>query len=111
MQNYLRVQTKSLNSYNLVETVVKLLTTYKIDMNNQEKVQQCFATITELIQGPCKENQIMVAKFSNFLDYSNKLLNDSTLVIPNYDKYFIYQDLKEKHEKELKLQKKKHKNK
>ena len=59
LQIYMRVQTNSLRSYNFLEEIVTLLVHY-FDKGNQslyEPILQCFDTITELIQGPCFENQ------------------------------------------------------
>lgn len=59
LQLYIRLQTNSLRSYNLLEEVVSLLSSY-LSSNKAvyfELIMQCFDTITELIQGPCFENQ------------------------------------------------------
>lgn len=60
----------------MVSLSVKLLTTYKINMSNYEIVLQCFETITEFIQGPCKKNQILIAN-GNFLRYAINILDVS----------------------------------
>jgi len=61
LQNYLRYQIYSKYSYNLVILIGNLLCSYEIDDNNYKNAFQCFDTLTEFIQGPCKENQITVS--------------------------------------------------
>lgn len=75
LQNYLRFQENSRISYNLVEKIIKLL-----EILLKEKyaysfsiISQCFDTLTEMIQGPCKENQKALID-SKFLDLSASLL-------------------------------------
>lgn len=62
LQLYMREQTNSMRSYNLLEGTVTLLSIYISKKEKRRKeyfdvIMQCFDTITELIQGPCYENQ------------------------------------------------------
>jgi len=74
LQNYLRQQTNSKANYDLVTLATKLLSSYRVNKRNFESVMQCFDTITELIQGPCKANQATIVN-SKFLEFSVALLN------------------------------------
>jgi hypothetical protein len=75
LQKYLRFQENSRISYNLVERTIKLL-----EILLKEKyaysfsiISQCFDTLTEMIQGPCRENQQELVD-SKFLDLAASLL-------------------------------------
>ena len=59
MQVYLKAQTSSHRSFNLLESVVNLVSGYinSRRSENYPHIVQGFDTITELIQGPCYENQ------------------------------------------------------
>lgn len=76
LQNYLRDQYKFRHTYNLVLSVVNLLE----DMLKKCRdfdflvISQCFDTLTEFIQGPCRGNQIAVVD-SKFLEVSSRLLS------------------------------------
>ena len=70
-QNYLRKQTHSKTSYNLILETLRfldcicgvttgglvLLSLY-INANNVELINQCLETLTEYCQGPCHDNQV-----------------------------------------------------
>jgi hypothetical protein len=86
LQNYLRNQTRSKVSYNLVDKTIKLLETsmkYKFAFSFIS-ISQCFDTLSEMIQGPCLENQRVIID-SKFLDFSSGLLsiNDDYLTRDN----------------------------
>ena len=76
LQNYLRFQHKSNNSYNMIEAVVNLFQNFLIKkkLDSFKILSQCLDTLTEFIQGPCEGNQkaLIVLKF---LDISNELLS------------------------------------
>ena len=67
LQNYLRFQQNSYKNYDLVDLLIKLLQELMIlkDFSTFKLIQQCFDTLTELIQGPCIQNQkaIIDSKF------------------------------------------------
>jgi hypothetical protein len=69
------VQRKSKNNYNLVELVATLCSEYTVSKDTYEVVEQCFDTLTEMIQGPCKQNQTEIAN-SNFMEYAKKILEE-----------------------------------
>ena len=52
LQLYLREQTNSRNSYNLVYSVIELLYEYHTDLGtgNYENILRCFETLTEFVQ-------------------------------------------------------------
>eukprot|EP00004_Rigifila_ramosa_P001596 TRINITY_DN1154_c0_g1_i2.p1 TRINITY_DN1154_c0_g1~~TRINITY_DN1154_c0_g1_i2.p1 ORF type:complete len:2503 (+),score=673.94 TRINITY_DN1154_c0_g1_i2:327-7511(+) len=64
LQNYMRVQTYSRNSYDLLLEIVKLLQAVekKITRENVGMIVQLFETLTEFVQGPCPENQQALAQ-------------------------------------------------
>ena len=68
--------TSQFRSYNLLEAVANLLTNYiderLFEYNNQ--IIQCFDTISELIQGPCFENQQVLMQ-GRMLEAVSKLLS------------------------------------
>jgi hypothetical protein len=76
LQLYMRSQTNSLRSYNLLEEVVTLLSSYLTCKKYQyfELILQCFDTITELIQGPCFENQQFLMQ-GRMMETVSKLLS------------------------------------
>ena len=75
LQNYLRVQPNSKNSYDIVELIIKMLTYIKIDNQNFDIVERIFDTLTEFCQGPCKGNQTKISD-SKFLEYAVGLLKN-----------------------------------
>lgn len=76
LQNYLRVQHNARHSYNLVLTVIFLLEEMLKKSNEHHffEISQCFDTLTELIQGPCKKNQIAIVD-SKLLETASRLLS------------------------------------
>lgn len=76
LQNYMRLQFNSRRSFNLLKNIVFLLEELlKKSYNHQFLVvSQCFDTISEMIQGPCKPNQICLTD-STFLEISGRLLS------------------------------------
>lgn len=58
MQDYLRKQSNSKVNYDMIELMVNLLLAHKISNKTYKGVEQCFDTLTEVVQGPCKENQL-----------------------------------------------------
>ncbi|EGR30656.1 mir domain protein [Ichthyophthirius multifiliis] len=93
LQNYLSHQINSKYSYNLVELIVKLLIQTKINENTYKLIIQCFKTVNDFVQGPCIQNQLLVAN-TKFFEYAVKILNE--------DKN-IYKINKQKYEKKKKL--------
>ncbi|KAL4497224.1 hypothetical protein ABPG72_019544 [Tetrahymena utriculariae] len=75
LQNYMHTQTGSRTSYDLINIIVQLVETLveNINQNNYDKLVQCFDTLTEFIQGPCKENQIALCE-GRFIEIATKLL-------------------------------------
>jgi len=76
LQNYIRQQTNSYHSYDLLVSISDLLGVYMEVKHCKffETMMQCFDTLTELIQGPCMENQLAVVQ-SNFPDLASNLLS------------------------------------
>jgi len=76
LQNYIRQQTNSYHSYDLLVSISDLLGVYMEVKHSKffETMMQCFDTLTELIQGPCMENQLAVVQ-SNFPDLASNLLS------------------------------------
>lgn len=76
LQNYLRVQEKSHNNYNMVAEVLDLLETLmkKKIFIHFPIISQCFETLTEFIQGPCFKNQEHIIN-SNFIEITEGLLS------------------------------------
>ncbi|EGR30411.1 MIR domain protein [Ichthyophthirius multifiliis] len=76
LQKYMRLQTQNYHNYDLLEAIIGLLNAYFF--KKQEKyiknMTQCFDTLTEYIQGPCKENQMALIQ-DNFLDLASSLLS------------------------------------
>ncbi|CAG9317756.1 unnamed protein product [Blepharisma stoltei] len=73
LQNYIRHQEKSRASYNIIDDIVSLLDMLlkKMYFKHFFEISQCFDTLTEAIQGPCKENQesIIDGKFLELAAY------------------------------------------
>lgn len=84
LQNYLRHQTHSKNSYDLIAMTIKVLVSLKLNKNNYETAMQCFDTLTEFIQGPCKENQLDLVNDGKFLTHVVSLLSEDEKVIEYY---------------------------
>ena len=76
LQTYLRQQTHSRRSYDLVSLCASLLGVLLKRLRASDFLQcsQCFDTMTEFIQGPCKENQEDIISGS-FLDSASLLLS------------------------------------
>ena len=75
LQNYIRLQTKSRNSYDMISDTIslleiliekKLLVTFHV-------ISQCLDTLTEFIQGPCMKNQESIID-GKFLELASTLL-------------------------------------
>lgn len=59
LQNYIRQQTNSRNSYNMINLVADLLRVYYYEDRSQmmyDNMIRCLDTLNELVQGPCLEN-------------------------------------------------------
>jgi len=76
LQNYIRQQYNSYHSYDLLVDMSDLLNAYMQTRHSAffEPMLQCFDTLTEFIQGPCRENQIAILQGS-FLDLAANLLS------------------------------------
>ena len=76
LQNYVRVQNKSRNSYNIIDDTMCLLEILieKKVFSSFSMFSQCFDTLTEFVQGPCAQNQEFIAD-SKFLELSCILLS------------------------------------
>lgn len=81
MQNYLRYQNNQKISHDLVSLTVQLLASIQITEMNYEIVMQCFCTLTQFIEGPCRANQIVVGN-SKFLEYAVMVLSEDEKVFP-----------------------------
>ena len=75
LQNYLRKQLNSKFSYDLISLTTKLLMSYKISSETYDEIEQCFDTLTEFIQGPCKDNQDAISS-TKFLEYAVQVLTE-----------------------------------
>ncbi|CAD8158586.1 unnamed protein product [Paramecium pentaurelia] len=75
LQNYLRQQTNSKVSYDIVSLMVKLVISNRISDATYESLVQCLDTLTEVVQGPCKENQVVIVT-SKFVSWSVDLLKE-----------------------------------
>ena len=76
LQNYIRQQTNSYHSYDLLDDISDLLNAF-IQIKHTiffDTMIQCFDTITEFIQGPCFENQVAIIQGS-FLDLACNILS------------------------------------
>ncbi|KAL4453083.1 hypothetical protein ABPG74_015314 [Tetrahymena malaccensis] len=82
LQNYMHTQSGSRTSYDLINIIVQLveILVENINQNNYDKLVQCFDTLTEFIQGPCKDNQIALCE-GRFLEIATKLLKIKNHVI------------------------------
>lgn len=76
LQNYIRFQSKSRNSYDMISDTIslleillekKLFTTFQV-------ISQCLDTLTEFIQGPCMKNQESIID-GKFLELANVILS------------------------------------
>lgn len=76
LQNYIRVQVKSQNTYDLIGIIINLLHELirKKRLKSFYLISGCFDTLTELIQGPCRENQKAIIN-SKFLEIASNLLS------------------------------------
>lgn len=59
--------------------MVQLLVSFKVSNQTQNAIQQCFDTITEVVQGPCKLNQNRIIQ-TKFLEYAINLLREEPSV-------------------------------
>lgn len=82
LQNYMRHQTNSYHSFDILESFTVLLNAY-MQLSYEaffETIVQCFDTIIEYIQGPCFANQkaLMQGAFldisANLLDYDERMV-------------------------------------
>jgi hypothetical protein len=76
LQNYWRVQEHSVRSYDIVTEISIYLVdlcTSGVSGDNIEQMTQCIETLTELMQGPCKGNQITLSS-SKLPATCNKIL-------------------------------------
>lgn len=76
LQNYLRVQTNSRSNNDMVSLTIVLLEELmkKKRYSHFLIISQCFDTLTEYIQGPCRENQKAIID-SRFLEVASGLLS------------------------------------
>ena len=100
LQNYIRNQYNSRNNYDLVSSVIVLLNELIIKKHKKDFliISQCFDTLTEFVQGPCRPNQKLMIN-SQFLetandllsinDYHKKLVNYATLPSSNLEKNYF----------------------
>lgn len=76
LQNYVRLQTNSRVNHNLVELTVQLLAAL-LKLKSRRSfslIEKCFITLTETIQGPCRENQTAIID-GTFLELAAELLS------------------------------------
>ena len=84
LQNYVRQQSNSRNSYDLVSSTITLLSALMKRMlfRTFHVMSQCFDTLTEAIQGPCTANQDVILD-GMFLEIASSLLSyDENQIIP-----------------------------
>lgn len=96
LQNYLRLQTNSRNNYDMVNFTISLLEELMKRKNFYEFLitSQCFDTLTEFIQGPCRENQKAIID-SKFLEVASGLLSlDEKLDTLEKYRYLIGENIK-----------------
>lgn len=76
LQNYIRHQTNSHHSYDLLADISDLLNVFMVVKHTAffDTMIQCFDTLIEFIQGPCFYNQLAVVQ-SSFLDLASNLLS------------------------------------
>ncbi|EGR27785.1 MIR domain protein, partial [Ichthyophthirius multifiliis] len=90
LQNYIRKQTNSKYSYDLVSLTIKLLISYQITPETYTQIEQCFDTLTEFVQGPCKENQNCIAQ-TKFLEYAVQVLGEDSRLYDENQKIHVGQ--------------------
>ncbi|KAL4462524.1 hypothetical protein ABPG74_000354 [Tetrahymena malaccensis] len=81
LQNYLRKQDNSRNNYDMVQAVADLLKAYYYGDCTQKMYDNmifCLDTLSEFVQGPCKENQDAVSD-SKFFDIASDLFSKKPL--------------------------------
>lgn len=91
LQIYIRYQAHSRNSYDIIRDVIFLLDSLmrKMHLNYFLEISQCFDTLTEFIQGPCKENQ------ENIIDGQFVEIASNLLALDEYrDDVQVYEALK-----------------
>lgn len=96
LQNYLRLQTNSRSNYDMVGFTISLLEELMKRKNFFEFLiaSQCFDTLTEFIQGPCRDNQKAIID-SKFLEVASGLLSlDEKVDILEKYKYLIGENIK-----------------
>ena len=84
LQNYLRQQVNSRNSYDLVSATIKLLSALmkRMMFETFHVMSQCFDTLTEAVQGPCVPNQDVILD-GIFLEIATSLMSyDENALIP-----------------------------
>jgi hypothetical protein len=76
LQNYLRIQTNSRSNFDMVALTIFLLEELMKRKSFYQFliISQCFDTLTEFIQGPCRENQKAIID-SKFLEVASGLLS------------------------------------
>ena len=76
LQNYLRLQTNSRSNFDMVALTIFLLEELMKRKSFYQFliISQCFDTLTEFIQGPCRENQKAIID-SKFLEVASGLLS------------------------------------
>lgn len=92
MQNYVREQTKSKKTYNLVLDTLKLLDSIcgittgglvllslYVHSDNCSLINQSMTTLTEYCQGPCYQNQVCTTTLSIIHVFSTLLLISSEM--------------------------------
>lgn len=98
LQNYIRIQIRSRNSFDLVESVIILLQ----ELMKRKKpesfhiIRHCFEMLIECIQGPCKQNQKAIIN-SKFLEVASNILSIDENSATNQN-YYALNDLKENNE-------------
>lgn len=55
--------------------MVKLVISNRISDSTYESLLQCLETLTEVVQGPCKENQVVIVT-SKFVSWAIDLLRE-----------------------------------
>lgn len=73
LQDYIRFQSFSQNSFDVIKLIVTVLSSVKIVEDTVDLVEKIFDTLTEFCQGPCKGNQEQIIN-SKFLEYATGLL-------------------------------------
>lgn len=89
LQDYLRRQTNSRTSYDLVDACINLCRSLikRLTPVNYETLQRCMATLAEFIQGPCLTNQqVLVDKkfIETGCSIMNKCLYDGDVIMEMY---------------------------